>query len=109
MLPQVRKEILIEFLEDVKTVMSKVEVNSATARDYQRLQEFFELANVDQSVVDNMVKLGNFDGWVSFYNERQKPSQDQNVICVRATLGQIKGIGRAVIERLTHEIASLPD
>ncbi len=104
---QTKQQILQEFLEDINNVLRKVDTNTATGQDYQLLQEYFEHSGLEQEMIDNLLKEGNFDGWVSFYNERSKPSEEQNTIAVRAVLGQIRGMGTAVKEFIAKEISEL--
>ena len=101
---QARHEILQGFLIDIKNFITKIDANTASARDYQLLQEYFELVGVEKAVFNNLLAESKFDGWVSFYNERLKKSEDQNLYAVKFVLGQLRGIGSAIIELLNNEI-----
>ena len=39
---ETKQQILLEFLQDIKDVLMKIDINEATSRDYQLLEEYFQ-------------------------------------------------------------------
>ncbi len=99
---QTKRQVLEEFIEDINSVFIKVENNTASPQDYQKLEEYFRIGGVPENII-NEVK-SNFPSWTIFHTTRLLPFKDQDVMAVKETLGALRGVRNGLVELLKVEM-----
>ena len=101
---QTKYDILVEFIKDLNSVVSKINSNTANNADYIKLKEYFLMVGIKESTVDKIYTDCGFDDHKDFFKQRQlsRNFQHGNVSC---SISKLNGLKEAVIEVLECEIA----
>lgn len=83
------------FIQDLKSLVTRIENNDEVLSDYSLLQKLFELANVPEEIIKSCYETCGFNSWEHLYKERKKKNYSkENVGC---SLARIRGVSKGVI------------
>lgn len=97
-------QVIIDFINELKSIVSNINDNSVSKNDYFKLREYFMMVGIEEEMIDSIYTKCGFEDANDFYNQRKlnKQYQSGNVSC---SISKINGLCEAVVEYLECEIA----
>ena len=103
----VKKEVLLEFLQDLKEISQRIIDNAENATDYNKFEELLQLAQVDEQTIKDIYAGCGFDSWNELFQEKHKSQNWQNT-GVACSISKIKGVQSAVDATFKRYISQIP-
>lgn len=95
-----KNELIDELIGDIRSVLFKIDRNSAGIGDYQKFEEFMALSGIPNDMIKRKLYENGFESWNDFHTKKQL---QQEILAYSSVNGALKGIGNAAIEHLTAQ------